>query len=274
MVDTVNQPTCGFRSRKFERRSVLAPVAIILVVAFATVWIHDDRTGRLYYTVVGTLGNFYRALEAYDDGHGHLPLITAPSADKHSISWRIEAVATYYGVLDSPSAEVHATDYDRKRPWNDPSNLRLQDTLQWQFMYRPTHGQRDLDEAYDRLAPEVQYLTYYRAITGTDTAFAPGVSHSLKELPNDLILIVRVEESNVHWMEPIDLLVEDLVSSEQSKYVLLGNNGYAVLFADGESWVLSSRLDYADLSKFFTIEGAKQFDRDTLLGAYKIQPWF
>lgn len=273
MVDAVNQATCGFPSKKLKCRFVLAPVAIILVAAFATVWIHESRVGHLYYSVRGSLGNVYRALRAYDDEHGHLPLITAPSVDKHPVSWRIE-VAAYYAVFHRQTAEVHATDYDRERPWDDRSNLRLEDTSYWKFMYRPTGGQRDLREAYDRLETEVRCLTYFKAIAGTDTAFAPGVPHSLKTLPNDLILVVRVEESDVHWMEPVDLLVDDLVCSEQSKHLLLGNNGYAVLFADGESWVLSSRLAYADLCKFFTIDGANKCDRDTLLGGYRIRPWF
>jgi hypothetical protein len=100
------------------------------------------------------------------------------------------------------------------------------------------------------------------------------VSRSLKELPNDLILVVRVEGSKVHWMEPVDLVADDLVCSAEAKQLLLGNNGYAVLFADGKRWVLSRRLPYDDLCKFFTIDGAKQCERDTLLGPYRIRPLF
>jgi hypothetical protein len=264
MVGRTNESR--LRSRRFSHRTVLGVVAVILVATFAAVWIHESIVGRLYYAVRGHLANIYRAIQAYDRQHGHLPPVTPPSADKPPISWRIEVAACY--------ALLHATDYDHEKPWDDPSNLRLEDTSRWWFMYKPDGGQRDLSEAYGRREPAFPCLTYFQAITGTDTAFAPGVSHSLKELPNDLILVVRVEESNVHWMEPVDLLADDLVRSEEAKPLLLGNNGYAVLFADGETWVLSRRLPYGDLCKFFTIDGAKQCERDTLLGPYRIRPWF
>jgi hypothetical protein len=268
MVDKSSHLT--FPSRRIRCRTVLATIAVIAVGVFATVYIHERRAGRLYYTVRGYLGNIYRALEAYDHQHGHLPPMTTSSADKCAVSWRTE-VAVYY---DRPSAEVHAAEYHRERPWDEPPNLQLQDAGRWRFMYKPDGGQRDLPRAYGRLEPDFSYLTYFKAITGADTAFAPGVSHGLKELPNDLVLVVRVEESDVHWMAPVDLLSDDLVRAEETKHFLLGKNGYAVLFADGESWVLSSRLPYGDLCRFFTIDGAQHCDRDTLLGPYRIRPWF
>jgi hypothetical protein len=271
MVDRTDESR--LRSTRFSRRTVLALVAVILAATFAAVWIHESKAGRLYYGVRTHLGYIYGGLQAYDRQHGHLPPITPPSADKPPVSWRIE-VAAYYASLHETDYDRDATDYDREKPWDDPSNLRLEDTRRWRFMYNPNGGQRDLGEAYGRLEPKFPCLTYFKAVTGTDTAFAPGVSHSLKELPNDLILVVRVEESNVHWMEPVDLLTDDLVCSEEAKQLLLGDNGYAVLFADGERWLLSKRLPYGDLCKFFTIDGAQQYGRDTLLGPYRIRPLF
>ena len=112
--------------------------------------------------------------------------------------------------------------------------------------------------------------TYFKAITGPGTAFDPATSQSLEELPNDLVLITRVERSDTHWMEPGDLSIERLVPSEEVKHLLSGKNGYAVLFADGEVWVLSDRLPVSDLFKFLTIADAKQYHREKVLVPYRI----
>jgi len=53
---------------------------------------------------------------------------------------------------------------------------------------------------------------------------------------------------------------------------LLGKDGYVVLFANGEGWVLSGETPISDLCKFFTIKGATQSDRDQILGPYRVLP--
>ena len=45
-----------------------------------------------------------------------------------------------------------------------------------------------------------------------------------------------------------------------------------MLFADGEAWVLSDELPISNLCKFFTLSGAQQFNRDQLLGPYRVLP--
>ena len=84
-----------------------------------------------------------------------------------------------------------------------------------------------------------------------------------------MVLITRVERSETHWMEPGDLSIEQLVPSEEVKHLLSGKNGYAVLFADGEVWVLSDKLPVSDLFKFLTITDAKRNDRDRVLAPYR-----
>jgi hypothetical protein len=73
-------------------------------------------------------------------------------------------------------------------------------------------------------------------------------------------------------MEPGDLRIDELAPSEETKRQLLCKDGYVVLFADGERWVLSRETPISDLCKFFTIPGANQFDRERVLGPYRILP--
>ena len=44
--------------------------------------------------------------------------------------------------------------------------------------------------------------------------------------------------------------------------------GFVVLFADGQAWFLSEKIPFATLEKFFTIEGAKRYSREKLLGPF------
>jgi hypothetical protein len=78
-------------------------------------------------------------------------------------------------------------------------------------------------------------------------------------------------------MEPGDLDVEELLRVPDPQSLLaspVGKDGYAVLFADGEKWVLSSELPWYDLYKFFTLTGASQYDREQVLGRYRVRPWW
>ena len=60
--------------------------------------------------------------------------------------------------------------------------------------------------------------------------------------------------------------------SGDGKRLLLGKDGYAVLFADGKAWVLSSQLPFAKLCSFITIEGALRYDRERVLARYRVLP--
>lgn len=159
-------------------------------------------------------------------------------------------------------------DYDRGKTWNDRENLRLEGSGAWLFRYTPV----DACPPGQSMGKAGIYTTYYKAITGPGTAFDTATPPSLKQLPNDVILVVRVEQSDTHWMEPGDLNVKQLTPSEETKRLLLGKDGYVVLFADGEGWLLSAETPISDLCKFFTVAGAKQCDRDQVLGPYRVLP--
>jgi hypothetical protein len=47
--------------------------------------------------------------------------------------------------------------------------------------------------------------------------------------------------------------------------------GFHVIFADGEVWGLSHDTPFEELEKFFTIDGAKQHDRDIVLRPYVVR---
>jgi len=157
-------------------------------------------------------------------------------------------------------------EYDRQKPWDDPANLRLEEDGARSLLFQYTQIDVDPEQGSAKYG---DCTTYYKVITGPDTAFSSTPS-SLSQLPEDLILVVRVEQSDTHWMEPRDLSIEELLPSKKTKHLLLGKAGYAVLFADGDPWVLSAETPISDLCKFFTLTGAKQYDRGQLLARYRV----
>ena len=76
---------------------------------------------------------------------------------------------------------------------------------------------------------------------------------------------VEIAGFDVHWAEPGDLHVDEVPES-----ITAGpdGRGLCVLFADGTVWFLNSEVPLENLKKFFTIEGAKQHDREELLAPY------
>jgi hypothetical protein len=240
--------------------------AIGVVAGFLLFWV-PGLSGPHHgeYLAFAHLVNISEAVRYYDERNDHLPPATATdkeSGEPHS--WRVELIEflTREGFTTGLGGNARAFGYDRRKPWNDPDNLRFEDVGACFFRYMPDND----------CPPSLEdgHFTGYKAITGPDTAFDPAGSYSLDELPEDLILIVRVESSGTHWMEPGDLAVDELAATEDAKRLLSGENGYAVVFADGLPCVLSGKLPYADLSKFFTITGAKRFDREEILGPFRV----
>lgn len=149
------------------------------------------------------------------------------------------------------------------KPWNAPDNLRLEGVGFSLFAPYVRH---------QKTSARGIYATYYKAITGPGTAFDTDKPPSLKGLPADLILILQVQESDTHWMEPGDLRIDQLAPVEETRRLLLGIGGYVVLFADGERWVLSCETPISELCKFFTIGEATESNREELLAPYRLLP--
>jgi hypothetical protein len=87
----------------------------------------------------------------------------------------------------------------------------------------------------------------------------------LSQLDADTILIVEVRNTGIHWMEPGDL---DLRHLPQTIAADTSADSFHVGFADGEVWLLDAKVPVDELRKFLTLEGARQWDRQSCLGPY------
>lgn len=137
--------------------------------------------------------------------------------------------------------------------WNAPPNRFLAETSPLSYCiseYAQTHRR-----------------TNVVTVTGPGTVFAPSQQLSFADLPSDVILLVEIAHSGFHWMEPGDLSPDKVPRNLTAG---LFGRGVHVLFADGTVWFLRREVPLQDLKKFFTIRGAEQYDRHSVLEPYLI----
>lgn len=115
--------------------------------------------------------------------------------------------------------------------------------------------------------------TRYFGIAGKRAAFDLANSHTRESFPVQLIMVMEVADSGVHWMEPGDYDVDALLAAtgklgDAVKGIL--PDRFYVMFANGEVWALSPETPMETVKPFFTIDGAREASRDQLLGAYRV----
>ncbi|SFJ24136.1 hypothetical protein [Planctomicrobium piriforme] len=109
------------------------------------------------------------------------------------------------------------------------------------------------------------------AMSGPGTPVAKNRERPIKsdDIPPDTILIVEVRDSNVSWMTPCDIddgeCRDRLIPSGQY------SDGFLVGFANWQVWELAENTPIELIRLFSTMDGARDNDREALLGPYRKQ---
>jgi hypothetical protein len=175
------------------------------------------------------------------------PAYQIDAAGKPAHSWR---------VLISPFVEASSfySNYSFAEPWNGPNNSKL--TGPWWLFHSPL----------DRKSATM--MTSYVAVVGPGTAW-PGQTSS--RLPgftdgtSNTIMVVEISNSDIHWMEPRDLPIEELEAWLDPKHKpRLGGeiSGGLVAYADGSVSFLSRDVAIKHLRALFTSAGHEPIRRD------------
>ena len=201
------------------------------------------------------------ALDWYSERWGRLPFperraALDPSADWHDrngegaplYSWRVE-------ILPLPRS------WNPADPWNAAANHDL--FKRWLlFSYR-------LHPDDDSTIPHAMAL----AITGPGTAFGDGTALpvSLRDVPPDTILVVEAKTSGIPWPAPGDFDIRTMQKMADPTSIWgLSARGFQVVFADKQVWLLSKKIPFETLERFFTVDSADIHDREELLGPYAL----
>lgn len=215
-------------------------VTLIVLIGISVVVLNWPHPASVKQRAV-YLNLAWEELHIYNLDHGALPADVRSKSGVPISSWRFLA----------SDPHMFATPFDRSTPWDSPANSGAS---QWPYHVYCLHlnapsGPKDLE-------------TKVLAVTGEGTGFSPSRPQVLEELPNDLILLVEVWGTGVHWMQPGDI---DVTQGQRIPLSGPDGRGACVTFADGAVWYLRSDVPKEAVEKFCTIEGARKHDRTELL---------
>jgi hypothetical protein len=165
------------------------------------------------------------ALHNYHDIYGTFPpAFVEDSAGNRMHSWRVLISA----VIVSSSFNAS---YDFSQPWNAVRNQSLPHEALVSGCY---------DSPRDNSPPG---MTNYVAIVGPGTMWPGEKGMTIGEITDGTsrtLMLVEVHNSNIHWMEPRDLPIEELEAWLNPKHqpTLAGTGGMLILRADASVEVL------------------------------------
>ncbi len=243
-TETIKPPATDQPPIRFRLRTLLIGIAILGALLAAIV--PAVRSGLNAIRRVECSMNPYHlsfALHNYHDTYGSFPpACTYDAKGKPAHSWR---------VLLLPFMDQAATfqRYNLAEPWNGPGNSTLA-TLDMPFYRCP---------ADHSSSPR---MTNYVAIVGPGTMWPANstMKHTdIPDGPSQTIMVVEISNSDIHWMEPRDLPVEELEEwlDPDHKPRIFGNHieGSVVAYADGSVKMLPRAVTIERLRAMITPAG-------------------
>ena len=139
--------------------------------------------------------------------------------------------------------------YDLKVPWNHAKNASLiNDDTTGNFWWCPSGDGR------------ATKMTNYVAVVGVETAWPGDRGLKRSEITDDpasTILVLEVADSRIHWMEPKDPTLDEILSSGLSSR----HSGFVnALFADGTVKRIRTDVSRETLKALLTINGGETLD--------------
>jgi hypothetical protein len=253
--------------RRFTLRSIL-----IVTAALAFTWgmtAHQIRQSRVRLRqtyaraeLPNCLARVNYGLRAYGGRHTFLqrvfgssnpwpPVMPVDAAGRPFLSWRVLPATYYHQSPQTPKPDLSA-------PWNSVQNRT----------FAAARG-NPYNINYRGVAPSTQFF----AITGPGTAFDGGAVSHYADLPPNVIVVMEVADSKIHWMQLGDYDVTKLLAATGrlgDTITGLLPDRIHILFANGEVWALSPDTPIDALKPLLTITAAKAASRDESLSPYRV----
>lgn len=191
----------------------------------------------------------------YNDTHGCLPPpVFVDDEGKPRASWRF----VVWNYIDAASWSIP----DKTRPWinHDKTEIDLRATA-------------EVASPFSFWESSARGATRIAAITGPDSAFDEHNRCSFAQIDDDTIILIEVAHAEVRWTEPGDYTWDaDQPEMAGRGSMNIGNpdgRAFHVAFQNGDIWALAADTPLAELSRFFTVQGARENDRETILGPWR-----
>jgi hypothetical protein len=248
-------------------RLTCAEIVVLIVIAQTLVGlllpaVQVARESSRRAACANNLKQIALALLGYHDTYGRFPpAYVADANGKPMHSWRV-LILPY--LERTPLYDA----YDFDEPWDGPNNSKLATSIPREYQC----------PSADRNGPTTNYV----AVIGPGTAWPGDKTTAIDEFrdgTSNTILIVETPRSDIHWMEPRDLSLDDALSTDPQSWQKStrhgGTSGYFVVrqwsgryvaMADGAVVYLNDPLP-ANLQDLFTIaDGVEIGEIDPLLG--------
>ncbi len=196
-----------------------------------------------------------QAMFAYEEAYGTFPpAYVADENGRPMHSWRVL-------ILPYLDREDLYDKYDFNEAWNGPNNSLLAEEIG--DIYRCPS---DAESGSQWMADEdtVFVDTSYMVVVGRNTVSNGPSAKSLSDVtdpPGDTLLVVETAGSCIHWMDPRDLALEDIVNENynQSVPTIYGEHptgAHAVMF-DGSVRTIPDLTEPVRLKAMSTINGGE-----------------
>ncbi len=254
----LDSPTPTFAQHYHLRTCGIFFVAALGIgsVAWLVIAVRDAREAVKASQCGARMSQMHLALHNYHDTYGSLPpAYIADAGGKPMHSWRVLLLP----FLDGQSIYV---EYRFDEPWNSPHNLALARRFTNERFHCPS-GPHDITDM----------MTNYVVMVGADTAF-PGTDvvnfAQITDGMDQTILLAEIRNSDIHWMEPRDLRVDQMsfqVDDRTRPSISSPHRvGPAVVFADSiRTYRLDRGLRPATLRGLTTIAGHEPLTKESLI---------
>lgn len=235
------------RTQLVEYGAMVATTCLLAVCLMSAVRYAKERSHRP--RCYNNLRQIAIALQMYHDEYRSLPpAYVADAGGKPIHSWRVL-------LLPFLECEPLYKQYRFDEPWDGPNNRKLHDrylevyTCPEQFRGAPRDAARD---------------TSYVVVVGPQTAFPGDRSVSFGDIRDgttNTVLVVEINNSGIHWMEPRDLHVTQMnprINPPRGQGISSLHKGYAgAALADGGVKTLSEQLSASEVAGSLTIDGGE-----------------
>lgn len=250
------KPSSEERVRSTVRSRLLIWSGILLfVIAAGGVFVYRLREEGRRATCCYNLQRIGSALRSYHETYGSFPsAYLCDKAGKPVNSWRTQIVP-YFWYSFRPDPD-EGQGYDYGEPWNGPNNAKLR--------YGPFP--LDTHRCWDFQCPcvagsEEPAITNYVAVVGPNTMW-PGFEPAKQAADGsdrDKILVIEVIHSDILWMEPRDLTLEQALDAMRPrKGIGIGGrhrDGIHYVTVGGAVRTLDPNIDRESLRMLLVREG-------------------
>ncbi len=232
----------------WEAAAMSAGVALIVLLGITRIFTIYNEVELASIAAITCRNNLYEcagAIRWYESNHGHLPpAYVTDESGKPIHSWRVL-------ILPCLDRNDLYTRYNFDEPWDGPNNRNLHGIM-------PVNYTCVIEDRSGRRGQST--MTNYVAVVGPGTVWPGEETVKLSDLPSpeSTVLLVEVANSDIHWMEPRDLTLDELLMEIDSKADLSisckhSNRRPHVLFADGSIKTLGKDLTIDELKSMLTI---------------------